>query len=291
MFDLEQSIEEWRRQMLAAGIQTPVPLEELESHLRDEIERQVKSGLSEPIAFEVSVKQVGQPQSLRNEFKKVERNIMKRYTSSRFLGSYVIAGILLSFIMQATVELLRPGYSPLRNLFNEYLVGPFSFLEMAAACTLAATFLVLLVGLRIGVRPSGFLTASCALLGVVVVSLCVSAVFPNDAWPPDGSRAIFTRAGIIHILSAVRIYALLIALLLTLPSAYRRDEKWRPLSHVTLFLGFLIILVFLVGSIFAPFYLRGLVQRGIALVIVVWLVLTALRLRQAMPSTPGTAAS
>jgi hypothetical protein len=238
---------------------------------------------------QVSVKQVGQPQSLRNEFSKVERNIMKRCTSSRFLGSSVIAGILLSFIMQATVEFLRRDYNPLRNLLNEYLVGPFSFLEMAAACMLAATVLMLLVGLRLNVRPSGYLTASCALLGVVVVSLCVSAVFPNDARPLDGNRAFFARAGIIHIISAVRIYALLIALLLTLPSAYRRDEKWRPLSHVTLFLGFLIIFVFLVGSVFAPFDLRGLVQRGVGGVILIWLLLTAWRLRQAASSPDGTA--
>jgi hypothetical protein len=32
--------------MLAAGIETPLPLEELEIHLREEIERQVKSGLN-----------------------------------------------------------------------------------------------------------------------------------------------------------------------------------------------------------------------------------------------------
>jgi len=37
MFSLEKSISEWRRQMLAAGIKTPVPLEELEIHLREEI--------------------------------------------------------------------------------------------------------------------------------------------------------------------------------------------------------------------------------------------------------------
>ena len=30
MFDLEQAIAGWRRQMQAAGIKTPVPLEELE---------------------------------------------------------------------------------------------------------------------------------------------------------------------------------------------------------------------------------------------------------------------
>jgi hypothetical protein len=45
MFSLEQSIAEWRTQMLAAGIKTPTLLEELENHLRDEIERQAKLNL------------------------------------------------------------------------------------------------------------------------------------------------------------------------------------------------------------------------------------------------------
>ena len=80
MFDLEQSIAEWRRQMLAAGIKTPVPLDELEIHLREEIERQMKSGLSEQKAFEISVQQIGHPKILKNEFKKAERNIMTRIT-------------------------------------------------------------------------------------------------------------------------------------------------------------------------------------------------------------------
>jgi len=39
MFELEKSIADWRRQMLAAGIKSPLPLEELEIHLREEIER------------------------------------------------------------------------------------------------------------------------------------------------------------------------------------------------------------------------------------------------------------
>jgi hypothetical protein len=41
MFNLEQSIAEWRQQMLAAGIKTPATLNELESHLREEFERQI----------------------------------------------------------------------------------------------------------------------------------------------------------------------------------------------------------------------------------------------------------
>jgi len=208
--------------------------------------------------------------------------------SSRFFGSCVIAGIPLTFIIWATLERLRSDYSPFRNLLGEYLVGPFSFLGTAAACLLAATFLALLVGLQLSVRPSGFLTASCVLVGVVAISLCVSAVFPMDMRPPDGSHPIITWTGIIHVVSPIRFSALLIALLLTLPGAYKRDEKWRPLARVTLFLGVFIIAL-QVAFILAPFDLRGLAQRGIGLVILVWLVLTGWRLRQVLPFTYGTA--
>jgi len=69
MFDLESSIAAWRRHMLAAGIQTPVPLEELENHLRDEIARRVGDGASNAEAFTAAVTVVGNPGVLKAEFK------------------------------------------------------------------------------------------------------------------------------------------------------------------------------------------------------------------------------
>ena len=60
MFNLEQSISDWRRQMLAAGIKAPVPLEELEIHLREDIAQQMQSGLSAQQAFGIAVKTIGQ---------------------------------------------------------------------------------------------------------------------------------------------------------------------------------------------------------------------------------------
>jgi hypothetical protein len=70
MFDLEKSIGDWRKQMLAAGINTPVPLEELEIHLREEIEIQSKSGLNEQEVFNFAVQKIGQASLLKTEFKK-----------------------------------------------------------------------------------------------------------------------------------------------------------------------------------------------------------------------------
>jgi len=71
MFNLEQSIAEWRQRMLAAGIKSPVPLEELEAHLRDEIERQMESGLDEQAAFGSAVREIGHAGELKSEFKKI----------------------------------------------------------------------------------------------------------------------------------------------------------------------------------------------------------------------------
>jgi len=68
MFNLEQAITEWRQRMLAAGIQTPVPLEELESHLREEIEQQVKLGMSEQESFNAGVSHMGEAKVVNAEF-------------------------------------------------------------------------------------------------------------------------------------------------------------------------------------------------------------------------------
>jgi hypothetical protein len=73
MFDLEQSIAEWRQQMIAAGIKTPVPLEELENHLREDFEQRARSGLSTQQAFEDAVQRMGRSSTLTTEFKKVGR--------------------------------------------------------------------------------------------------------------------------------------------------------------------------------------------------------------------------
>lgn len=54
--------------MLAAGIKSPVPLEELEGHLREEIEQQMQSGLAEAGAFRSAIQTMGQASLLKAEF-------------------------------------------------------------------------------------------------------------------------------------------------------------------------------------------------------------------------------
>lgn len=71
MFDLEQAIKEWRRKMNSSGIKAREVLEELESHLREDLEGRVKSGAGEQEAFEAAVRQIGQAGALTSEFAKI----------------------------------------------------------------------------------------------------------------------------------------------------------------------------------------------------------------------------
>jgi hypothetical protein len=99
MFDLDRAIAEWRRQMLAAGIRTPVPLDELESHLREEFERQVKSGLSEQEIFNSAVQKIGQAHALRLEFKKIAAPLETQFVKLAGIACGVTAGIFSLWIL------------------------------------------------------------------------------------------------------------------------------------------------------------------------------------------------
>ena len=114
MFDLENSIVDWRKQMLAAGIKTPVPLAELEIHLREEIEQQLKSGLSEQEAFNFAVQKIGQASALKSEFVKAGGTGRKVFwfllTAAAFVGCWMRFGQspALALVYCIFPDLLRP---------------------------------------------------------------------------------------------------------------------------------------------------------------------------------------
>jgi len=93
--------------MLAAGIQTPVPLEELEIHLREDIERQTKLGLDEQEAFKTAIQRIGQPKMLKSEFKKNERRFMKQIVK---IGAGIVGVLVgMAFIIPAAAQCRHEG--------------------------------------------------------------------------------------------------------------------------------------------------------------------------------------
>jgi hypothetical protein len=97
MSHLEQSIADWRRQMLAAGIKTPAPLEELEIHLREEVERQMRSGTEAQPALEAAIQKIGRADVLKNEFQKTTLPTVEK-TRIKVIAGGVLT-LLVGFIM------------------------------------------------------------------------------------------------------------------------------------------------------------------------------------------------
>jgi len=71
MFNLDHAIAEWRREMAADGLKAPALLDELESHLQEDVERQVQSGVGVEQAFGLAIRRLGQPRALTDEFSKI----------------------------------------------------------------------------------------------------------------------------------------------------------------------------------------------------------------------------
>jgi hypothetical protein len=117
MNNFEPNIADWRRQLLAAGIKRAEVLDELEGHLREDIERRARSGGD--ALFERAVAQFGSPQSLKAEFDQIkERKYMKR-------GLMIGAGIVGVMVGMA---LVMPAVAQYRAIGAMHGPTPFLFL-------------------------------------------------------------------------------------------------------------------------------------------------------------------
>jgi hypothetical protein len=94
MFNLENAIKGWRRQLAESGITSAEILDELEGHLRDEVEEQMRSGETPENAFKSAITQVGHSRELGREFSKLAPPAAQRPKYLRvfcFLSAALIA--------------------------------------------------------------------------------------------------------------------------------------------------------------------------------------------------------
>jgi hypothetical protein len=95
MFDLESAIAEWRRLMVAGGIKSLEVLDELETHLRDEIQRQIHSGADERHAYQTAVAGIGPASVLKAEFAKASSGHSRRRRTFLRTFYFISAAVVL----------------------------------------------------------------------------------------------------------------------------------------------------------------------------------------------------
>lgn len=101
MFNLNEQIKKWRDNLNVSQSFESTDIDELDSHIREEIERLILSGLSEQEAFLVASNRLGQVDFLSEEFAKVNAGIIWR---KRFFWSGIV--VLIWIVMNLIVNSL-----------------------------------------------------------------------------------------------------------------------------------------------------------------------------------------
>ena len=172
MFNLEQSIAQWRQQMLAAGIKAPVPLDELEAHLRDDIEQQLKNGSTAQAAFDAAAEQLGRADVLRHAFKQDQLDI--RLLSPIYMRMYCF---LVAPLVMSTVWTYPAG-------------------GMISVWQLVSVTAVLLIALYIGGLPFFYRWLFARHIRLMRAALRITCLWFVLTWP---ALALLSAFGLIHI--------------------------------------------------------------------------------------------
>ena len=102
MFDLSQQITQWRRSLSQSESVTVTDLDELESHLRDQIDHLALSGLSPEESFWVAQRRIGNTANLPDEFAKVNGSAIFRRRLQWMLIGVVTYLLLLNLASLAS---------------------------------------------------------------------------------------------------------------------------------------------------------------------------------------------
>lgn len=141
MFRLKDSIEMWKQKLSNSNSFTNSDIEELESHLLDEIEILKEKELTEEEAFYVASSRLGSVELLSSEFTKINAKSIYFKRVVWLLGGY----ILISFIQQliTTFSLFSTNYIYTINAFHANNLPYLSFMISIIISTIFLYFLII----------------------------------------------------------------------------------------------------------------------------------------------------
>lgn len=105
MPDCESFLAQWRQALSAACHLTPETLDELENHLRERIAELMRTGLSETEACERAAAELGSPETMAREFRKLDR---AAWLPAKIVARLGIAGALILAVLLLARALTQP---------------------------------------------------------------------------------------------------------------------------------------------------------------------------------------
>jgi len=107
MFDLNEQITKWRNSLAQPQTLGKTDIDELESHLRAEIDSLKTFKLSDEETFWIAVHRLGNTDSLSNEFAKINRGIVFKQKASWMISGiliYLVATYFARFVSEESIR-------------------------------------------------------------------------------------------------------------------------------------------------------------------------------------------
>ena len=204
---------------------------------------------------------------------------MARYPTDRLTTRFANAALacFIVFVLGVVLmHLLRSDVDVFSHRISDYAVGPWGGLMTAAFAGASLGCLMLAFGFARSCSGSVAGRLSAAMFAVASVGLAVAAVFPTDM-----PGAPTTMTGDIHKISFfVNVASIVLAALLTAVVALR-DARWREHRVPAALLALLLVVAVVVQ--FRALYqgiAHGIANRFVIGMMMIWLVVTAMRLRR-----------
>ena len=153
-------------------------------------------------------------------------------------------GPVLFFAVLLTEGAIRPGYRPLRDTISELSVGPRGWIQTANFLVFGILFMIFARGLKASLDDSGAARLGGTLLSMIGLGVLGCGLFQAEPWPPSS----MSQSGLLHLGSAMVVFALLPAATGVLVRAFLADVRWRSLRLATS-LTSLVTLALLVAGI------------------------------------------
>src|SRR4051812_19061704 len=99
MFDLEERIAAWRAAMVNSLGDKTDPIDELESHLREQLHRLALDGYAADEAWRRALERLGPPRQLADEFRKARSPAPRRWLAAWSVLAVYIAAVLTMFVL------------------------------------------------------------------------------------------------------------------------------------------------------------------------------------------------
>ena len=230
MFNLDAAIATWRQQMAEAGSRAPEVLSELESHLRDDVERQVSAGSATQQVFEAAVERIGQAAALECEFEKLGGT--KKTTERVKDCVFTLAGIPNQYL---TVPMNTSSTEP---RWATYVKAAAFLLPAVFLWAISVVFLIPKLqqicadaggdALPSVVRGMIFLTRHGVLISCALILLLCLLEWRSSTWARFRRGAVGVGTFVLNGVILISMFMMVVAALLAAPALIHLGQRNTP---------------------------------------------------------------